>query len=33
MRELGSYNPFKGICRALVPSFPTKNQGIKGFKV
>ena len=21
------YDPFKGICRALIPSFPTKNQG------
>ena len=26
MRAL--YNPLKGICRALIPSFPTKNQPV-----
>ena len=26
MRAL--YKPLKGICRALIPSFPTKNQGV-----
>ena len=24
--------PFKGLCRALIPSFPTKNQPVLGDK-
>ena len=24
------YTPLKGVCGALIPSFPTKNQGGKG---
>ena len=28
MRAL--YIVFTGLCRALIPSFPTKNQGVEG---
>ena len=30
MRAL--YIPYKGLYRALIPSCPTKNQGVKGFR-